>query len=72
MNGPGGLEIYAAPQAEGADARPAGETAPPGAASLDTLRRKMAAPRSAHDTSVQQASRMEAWQKYLNELWAPR
>jgi hypothetical protein len=73
MNGSGGLEIYAPKAVEG-DARPFLAEAPPGAASLDQLRRRMA-PRMAHDTSltsVQEAGRLAAMQEYLNRFWAPR
>jgi hypothetical protein len=67
------LEVYAAPEAEG-DARPFEASAPPGAASLDALRKRFG-PKAMHDaplTSVEQTGRMSAWHKYLVQLWAPR
>jgi hypothetical protein len=74
--GANGLDIFSPAEAEGeqADSRPFGATEPPGAASLDALRRRFG-PRAAHDatpTSTQQQGRMAAMQEYLNQLWAPR
>jgi hypothetical protein len=73
-HGADGLEIYAPAEGEGdqaVDPEIVG-TVPPGG-NLDSLRRRIG-PRPAHDqqTSTQQAGRMQAWQKYLDQLWAPR
>lgn len=51
-----------------------GQEDPPGAASIDALRRRMA-PRAVHDeplTSTQQQNRLKAWQAYNDKMWAPR
>ena len=73
-HGSDGLEIYAPAEGEGDQAvnPEIVGTVPPGG-NLDSLRRRIG-PRPAHDqqTSTQQAGRMQAWQKYLDQLWAPR
>jgi hypothetical protein len=74
-SGPRGLDIFSPAEVEGeqADGRPFGATEPPGAASLDQLRRRIG-PRPAHDrlTSGQQQSAMAAYQSYLDEAYRPR
>jgi hypothetical protein len=72
-NGPNGLEIYRASAAEDqADPEIVG-TAPPGAESLDALRRRIG-PRAAFDRSPsqQRASQMRDFQRYLDKFYEPQ
>jgi hypothetical protein len=76
QQGAEGLEVFTPPGEAEDQAATDPEIIPtpaPGAASLDQLRKRFGA-RAAHDTltSTEQAGRMQAWQKYLNQIWAPR
>jgi hypothetical protein len=71
----GDLEVYNPGEAEGDQADPEIiPTTPPGAASLDQLRRRMA-PRRMHDrtlSSQQQGDQLKAWQAYNEAIWTPK
>lgn len=71
-NGKAGLEIWRDPPEDG---QGGGEnlagSAPPGATSLDRLRRRIG-PRQAVGDKAQQEFTMRATQQYLDELWRPK